>query len=262
MELRLIRNATMRLLYGGRIIVTDPYLAEKHSLPSYTGFSPNPLVDLPCKPVEAIAGAELVIVSHLHTDHFDETAQKLLPRDTPILCQPGDEGVIAGKGFQNVTPLKDSVEWQGIEIKRMPGRHGSGEMAEQMGMVSGFVLRAAGEPVVYWAGDSVWYEEVAAVVETEEPDIVIIHSSGARFGDSDPIVMDAEQTVAVCLTAPNATVVAIHMESLDHGTISRKALRAAAVAGGISGARLLIPADGETLTFRGALQSMNRAQDV
>jgi L-ascorbate metabolism protein UlaG (beta-lactamase superfamily) len=249
MELRLIRNATMRLKYGGRLIVTDPYLAEKHSLRSFAGISPNPLVELPCKPAEVLANAELVIISHLHTDHFDEAAQALLPNDTPILCQPGDEGEIKGKGFRNVTPLADSLDWQGISILRTAGRHGSGELAEQMGKVSGFLLRAEGEPAVYWAGDTVWYEEVARVVEAQEPDVVITHSSGASFGDSDPIVMDAEQTIAVCLAAPKARVVAVHMDSLDHGTVSRKELRAAAESSGISDSRLLIPADGETLTL-------------
>lgn len=239
----------MRLKYGGRVIVTDPYLAEKHSLRSFAGISPNPLVDLPCTPAEAIAGADLVIISHLHTDHFDEVAKALLPVDTPILCQPGDEGEIEGKGFRNVTPLEDSLEWQGIDIVRTAGRHGSGELAEQMGMVSGFVLRAEGEPAVYWAGDSVWYEEVGRVIDSQEPDVVITHSSGASFGDSDPIVMDAKQTVAVCLAAPKASVVAIHMESLDHGTVSRNDLRALAESNGISDSRLLIPSDGETLTF-------------
>lgn len=239
----------MRLNYGGRLIVTDPYLAAKHSLRSFAGISPNPLVDLPCKPDEAIAAADLVIISHLHTDHFDEIAQALLPPDIPILCQPGDDGAIKDKGFQNVTALNASLKWQGIEILRTAGRHGSGELAEQMGMVSGFVLRAEGEPAVYWAGDSIWYEEVARVIETQEPDIVVTHSSGAKFGDSDPIVMDGEQTVALCLAAPKATVVAVHMESLDHGTVSRKELRALAESSGISDTRLLIPSDGENLTF-------------
>jgi L-ascorbate metabolism protein UlaG (beta-lactamase superfamily) len=249
MELRLIRNATMRLHYDGRLIVTDPYLAAKHSLRSFAGISPNPLVDLPCRPEEAIAGAELVIISHLHTDHFDESAQALLPHDTPILCQPGDEGVIKSQGFRNVTPLEGSMVWQGIDITRTAGRHGSGELAEQMGMVSGFVLRAEGEPAVYWVGDSVWYDEVARVIETQEPDIIITHSSGAKFGHSEPIVMDGEQTVAVCLAAPKTTVIAIHMESLDHGTVTREELRVLAESSGISDSRLLIPSDGETLTF-------------
>jgi L-ascorbate metabolism protein UlaG (beta-lactamase superfamily) len=35
MRLQLIRNATLRLTYHGQLILIDPYLAPKHTLPSY-----------------------------------------------------------------------------------------------------------------------------------------------------------------------------------------------------------------------------------
>lgn len=62
-----------------------------------------------------------------------------------------------------------------------------------------------------------------------------------------PIVMDAGQTVEVCRIAPGSRVVAIHLDSLDHGEVSREDLRSAARAAGIADGRLLIPADGESL---------------
>ena len=71
--------------------IIDPYLAAKHTRPSYTGASPNPLVDLPCSPQEVIAGIEMVLISHLHSDHFDPAARELLPKTIPILCQPEDK---------------------------------------------------------------------------------------------------------------------------------------------------------------------------
>ena len=58
---------------------------------------------------------------------------------------------------------------------------------------------------------------------------------------------DAAQTLAVCRAAPGSRIVAIHLDSLDHGEVSREALRAQARAAGIPDTRLLIPADGETL---------------
>jgi hypothetical protein len=61
--------------------------------------------------------------------------------------------------------------------------------------------------------------------------------------------MDADQTIAVAQAAPASIVIASHMEALDHATISRAELRAAAVAAGIPATRLLIPADGEELSF-------------
>jgi L-ascorbate metabolism protein UlaG (beta-lactamase superfamily) len=248
MRLRLFRNATQRLRYAGREILLDPYFAPKHSRPSFAGRSPNPLVDLPCPPAEIMAGAELLIVSHLHSDHFDPEAQRLLPKDLPVLCQPGDEEAIRGHGFARVTPVDGALAWNGITVTRTPGHHGTGpvELAD-MGGVSGFVFQAPGEPTLYWAGDTVLYGEVREILERLRPEVVVTHSSGALWQGNGPIVMDAAQTLAVCQILPESRVVAIHLDSLDHGEVSRADLRAQARAAGISEERLLIPADGETL---------------
>jgi hypothetical protein len=61
------------------------------------------------------------------------------------------------------------------------------------------------------------------------------------------IVMDAAQTVAVCHAAPNSTVIATHMEALDHATVTRAALRKYAEAQGVGPKKLLIPFDGERI---------------
>ena len=92
-------------------------------------------------------------------------------------------------------------------------------------------------------------DEVRQVVTDTQPDIILTHSSGAKLPKSDPIVMDAEQTIALCRAAPKAIVVATHMEALDHGTVSRADLRALAEREGIGADRLFIPVDGKVLRF-------------
>jgi L-ascorbate metabolism protein UlaG (beta-lactamase superfamily) len=253
MKFQLIRNATLRLRYGGRELLTDPFFAPRHSRPSFAGRSPNPLVDLPCSPEEIMAGVELVILSHLHSDHFDPEAQRLLPKHLPILCQPEDEEAIRQHGFQDVTPVPDAIEWRGLTITRTPGQHGAGAVLADMGTVSGFVFQAPGEPTVYWAGDTLWYEPVRETLERFRPDVIVTHSSGAVWGEGGLIVMDAAQTVEVCRAAPASIVIAIHLDSLDHGTVSRADLRAHARAAGIREGQLLIPEDGESLDLAGAV---------
>ena len=126
MQIQLIRNATLRMEYAHRRFIIDPYLAAKHTRPSYTGASPNPLVDLPCSPQEAIAGSEMALISHLHSDHFDPAAKDLLPKAIPILCQPEDQAEIESMGFRSVIPVGDTVNWLGILITRTPCQHGTG----------------------------------------------------------------------------------------------------------------------------------------
>lgn len=246
MKLQLLRNATLKLSYAGRTILIDPYFAARHSLPSFTGRSLNPLVDLPAPIEEIVAGVELVVVSHLHSDHFDKAAQNALPKQLPVICQPGDKQAIVNAGFTHVVPLEAISTWNGLTFTRCAGSHGLGPVVEKMGSVMGFVLEAPGEPRLYWAGDTVLYPPVLDTVERTAPDVIVTHSCGARW-DGDLIVMDDDQTVALCEATPRSIVTATHMEALDHATIDRKALRRAADQRAIESTRLLIPHDGETL---------------
>jgi len=56
MKLTLIRSATLKLEYGGICFLIDPAFADKLTGPSFAGKSKNPLVDLPMRKEEIIAG--------------------------------------------------------------------------------------------------------------------------------------------------------------------------------------------------------------
>lgn len=248
MQIQQIRNSTLRISMAGKTILTDPVLLPRHGIESFAGIEKNPIVDLPFPASDVIKDIDLVIISHLHQDHFDDGAKKLLPKATPILCQPGDETAIKDNGFTFVTPVENSLTWEGIHITRTPGRHAANKKWEDiLGHVSGFIFRAENEPLVYWAGDTILYDEIETIITTAKPDIILTHSCGAMLQDSGPIVMDAEQTVAVCRLAPNAIVIATHINALDHGTVTREELRTYADEKGISKDQLLIPGDGQTL---------------
>lgn len=249
MQIQLVRNATLRMTYGHHLFLTDPYLAPKHSQEPLIGKSRNPLVDLPFPPEDVLTDVEMVIISHLHPDHFDNVAQQLLPRNVQIYCQPEDKLKIKEAGFSNVTAVEDRVNWQGMSITRAPGQHGDEGWVAQMGSVSGFIFRADDGPTIYWAGDTIWYEAVRDVILKTKPDIIITHSSGASFAAGQPIIMDGRQTLEVCRVAPQSTVIAIHMETFDFDTVSRKGLRALVETEGMEAKQLLIPEDGETLVF-------------
>ena len=251
MHIQLIRSATLRLDYGGRTLLVDPCFCARHTRPSYAGVSPNPTVDLPCPPEAVLEGVEAVLVSHLHSDHFDPAARELVPKDLPLLCQPCDAGALRELGFRDVRPMEGRTEWCGLSFRRTSGRHGDGPVLAEMGEASGFVLRAPGEPSLYWAGDTVGCEAVDGILREERPEVVVVHAAGATWGGGTLIVMDAEQAVRVCEAAPWSTVVATHLEAYDHGTVTRASLRAHAERRGIPAGRLRIPEDGERLAFPG-----------
>ena len=247
MELQLIRNATVKLTYAGKLLLLDPYLGEKGSGPSYAGKEHSPVVPLPIPLEEILAGVEAVVVSHVHSDHFDTTAREILPKDIPLLCQPEDEITMRDLGFTDVHPVAGTLWLDDVSIARTPGRHGSGAVLKDMGVVSGFFFEAPGEPSVYWAGDTVLTDEIRELLRVRKPDVVLTHSCGAVWGGGVHILMDDEQTVEVCRLVSESVVVAIHMETVDHATVTRRQLRETARKNGIPDERLLIPLDGESV---------------
>jgi L-ascorbate metabolism protein UlaG (beta-lactamase superfamily) len=203
----------------------------------------NPLVELP-EPAEVVAGGlSAIVVTHLHEDHLDAEAVRLLPKDLPLFCQPEDADTLRGHGFADVRPVDDALEWDGIRITRTAGRHGTGEIAEALAPVSGFVLEAPDEPVLYVAGDTIWCDEVAAALDSHRPDVAVVNASGARFLEGDPIVMTTDDVVTVARHAPDARVVAVHLEAINHCLQTRADLHQRLHEEGLTD-RVTVPEDG------------------
>ncbi|MCP4147085.1 MAG: MBL fold metallo-hydrolase, partial [bacterium] len=211
MKIQLIRNATMKITYKGKTILTDPMLSPKGAIEPFAGIARNPTVELPFRTEEITNDVDSVIVSHNHQDHFDKAPSTALPKVTPLFCQPGDEEAMKEAGFNNALTIETSHIWEGITITRVGGQHGKGQIRQMMGNVSGFLLQAEGEPTVYWVGDSIWCEEVKNTIKKFNPGIIITHSGGAIIPGHEAIIMDAEQTITTANAAPDAVVVAIHL---------------------------------------------------
>jgi L-ascorbate metabolism protein UlaG (beta-lactamase superfamily) len=112
-----------------------------------------------------------------------------------------------------------------------------------MAPVSGYVLGAPGEPSVYIAGDTIFCDEVRDALARHQPDVVVVNASAARFLEGDPIVMGADDVVALARHAPQAHVVAVHLEAIAHATETRAHLRARLQAEGLVD-RVAVPEDG------------------
>jgi L-ascorbate metabolism protein UlaG (beta-lactamase superfamily) len=216
-------------------VLVDPMLDDAGARPpveSTPNQRPNPLVPLPMPAEEVVRGIDAVVVTHLHRDHFDDTAARLLPRDVPAFCQPDDEERLREHGL-DARPVDDAVGWRGLTLARTHGRHGTGDLGTALGPVSGFVLDG-----LYVAGDTIWCDEVAEAIERHGPSTAVVNGGGARFLEGDPIVMTSADVREVVARVP--TVVVVHLEAINHCLELRADVRAAVP-------EALVPEDGETL---------------
>ena len=235
MRITLVRSATIIVELAGRRILVDPMLDDVGARPPIEGTRnqvANPTAPLPFPEEEVVRGLDAVIVTHRHRDHLDTRGEELLPRDVPVYCQPEDEEALRELRV-DARSIDDAVEWDGLRIARTPARHGSGRMAELLAPVSGFVLND-----LYLAGDTVWYEGVEETIARHRPRVAVVNAGGAEFTEGGLIVMGTDDVREVVARVP--TVVAVHLEALNHCFLTRAELRR-------SIPEVLVPEDGETL---------------
>ncbi|WP_416841467.1 MBL fold metallo-hydrolase [Haloferax sp. DFSO52] len=236
--IRLLRHATLLVAFENTTFLVDPMLASPGSNPPIQDTPnqrDNPLVPMPAVDLTYDA----VVVTHRHTDHFDEAAKGALETDVPLFCQPAEAEAFVEDGFTDVRPIDDVAVFNGIIIYRTPGRHGHGELAERMAPVSGYVFDS--DQTLYIAGDTIWYDAVAETLDRFDPDTVVLNAGEARFTHGEPITMGVPDVAAV-REATGGQVIAVHMEAINHCLLTRDELRA-------NTENVRIPDDGELLTL-------------
>lgn len=236
-QLQQIRNATVKISYGDTTFLIDPMLSKKGTYPgfenTYRSELRNPLVDLPMSVNEIIDGVDAVIVSHTHLDHWDDAAQAALPKDIPLFVQNlADALMIRDQGFTDVRILS-KAEFNGVTLSQIGGQHGTDEMyavpevAASLGEAMGVVFQAEGQETLYLVGDTIWRDEVDLALADHAPQIVLINAGYAVMDGFDgSIIMGKEDILRATRAAPDATIVATHMDAINHMALTRDELRA------------------------------------
>ena len=256
-EVTQIRNATVKINYGGKVFLVDPMFAPKDSYKGFKGTLNShlnwPRVELPFSINEILKDVDAVIITHTHLDHLDETAIKAIPKDILMFSQDEkDKAYLEKSGFKNVKIMTKNSSFGDVKLSITGGLHGSQELVfkykELLGKVSGVVFSAKNEKTIYLAGDTVFNKDVEDVIKNYNPDIIILNSGDAQLGDGSSILMTKEEVLATHKVAPKAKIIAVHMEAVNHSALSRYELKEYSKQKGMEDF-VFIPKDGESLQF-------------
>ena len=256
MKFTQIRNATLIINYAGKKILIDPWLAKKEAVPGFGGtindHIRNPTAELPI-PVNEVIDVDAVILTHDHPDHWDDAAKNAIPKDMLIFTQhEKDAQSVRSAGFSNIRILNENNTYDGITLIKTSGQHGKDNVLENMkellGDVCGIVFKHPEEKTLYIAGDTIWCKAVEDSLKKYHPDIIVLNSCDAKVIGDESIIMGKQDVYEVYKAAPDATIIASHMESVNHATLSRKELREFLSEKGII-QRVLVPEDGQSYAF-------------
>jgi putative uncharacterized protein ORF SG38 len=259
MKITQVRNATLIVEYNNTKFLIDPWLAPKESMAGFDGaINSNvrqPRVELPFE-IEKIVDVDAVIITHVHDDHWDEYAEKALKKNIKLFVQSEtDKNYIQRKGFTNVEIIAETgTKYDGITLYKTTGQHGKREIVKPIWETinipydtMGIVFKSEKEKTLYIAGDTIWCEEVKNAITTFNPDVIIVNACAATMLNGERIIMNDEDVKEVLKAAPNAEVIASHMDTVSHLSVTRDYLKELKEINKID--NLLIPDDGEILYF-------------
>lgn len=142
-----------------------------------------------------------------------------------------------------------------MTLNKTGGQHGTDEMyasqvlAGLLGEAMGVVFQAPGHKTLYLAGDTIWRDEVDQALAQYQPEVIVLNAGYAQLSDYEgAIIMGKKDVLRAAKAAPDATIVATHLDAINHMALSREALKKYVDEQGISD-RVQIPADGAALKF-------------
>ncbi|WP_202079855.1 MBL fold metallo-hydrolase [Caldalkalibacillus salinus] len=230
-----VGGPTFLLEVGDLRILTDPVFGEGDLAfimtdDPATGEALAPVKrHVPFKKVN-IEEVDLVLLSHLHSDHFDLAAESQLPQTIPMIVSSYDAPKLKARGYEKVQVLdwwqacplyKNGAE---VTLTAVPARHAhSDHLNRDLGVVNGYWLSCTNRSTpythnIYWTGDTVWFEGMRNIShKLGKPDVLVPHM-GAE-GEAGPLgrlTLNASDTVKMMQWFNPHFLIPIHHHTFSH----------------------------------------------
>ncbi|RZI45064.1 MBL fold metallo-hydrolase [Herbaspirillum sp. HC18] len=225
-SVRFIGAATVLIRHAGFTILTDPNFLHKgeHALLSY-GLKTRRLTD-PAISFDKLPPIDLVVLSHMHGDHFDQLVQEKMDRRMPIVTTPDAADTLAELNFKSRFPLKT---WSTLTVRKgdatlritaMPARHGPPGAAialpETMGALLEFAVNGKTGYRIYISGDTLMHEDLADIRRRfPDIDLALLHLGGTRILGVMKVTMDGKDGVTLMRMLAPRHAIPIHYDDYD-----------------------------------------------
>ena len=230
-SLEFVGTATTVLRLGPFTVLTDPnFLHRGQRAYLGKGLVSKRLTEPSLQPHQ-LPALDMVLLSHLHGDHFDRIARRELDRSLPVLSTPQAARRLTGWGFSAAEGLRTwasqtlEADGRSLTVTAVPGQHAPGIAQRLLPPVMGSVLELSrpGQPPfrLYVSGDTLHRPWLRQVTDRMGPlDAAVLHLGGTRVLGL-LVTMDGEQGAdLVELLRPGVTVPVHH----DDYTVFRSPL--------------------------------------
>jgi L-ascorbate metabolism protein UlaG (beta-lactamase superfamily) len=226
-ELLFIGTATTLIRLADFTLLTDPNFLHRHErIDVGYGLHATRLTD-PALELDQLPPIDLVLLSHLHEDHFDREVERRLDPSLPILTTHQAAQALAAKGFTQTRALQTWQSWSfrkggtRLRVTALPAQHTPlAALQPLLPRVMGSLLEFEtldGAPLqrLYVSGDTLLHAALRDIPRRfPDIDLGLLHLGGTRiFGLL--LTMDGRQGLEALRLIDARTTVPIHYDDYD-----------------------------------------------
>ncbi|WP_338792063.1 MBL fold metallo-hydrolase [Bernardetia sp. MNP-M8] len=252
LQIHHLRNATLVIETEKDVILVEPMLGKKGTLPTFTFFrfkaQKNPIVELPDNSQAILNKVTHCLITHAHPDHLDTAAERfLIKNNIPVTCSIKDEKLFKKKGLDVVQTIDywKKSNFLGGTIEGIPAKHGYGFISKPMGNVMGFYIELPNQKSIYLSSDTIYTPSVDKVLKEYKPAISVIACGSAQLDIFQPLLMKMKDIVKFVQNS-DGIVIANHLEAVNHCPTTRIGLQKELEKNGLS-YKVHIPNDGDVI---------------
>ena len=189
----LIRHASLLIRDGGKTLIVDPVFGDIFWFVKYF----SPLVS----PLDEMPRPDHVLITHGHYDHLDMGSLGALDPRSHVISPLGYEAEFSDLGMNR----RSRLDWyqtyaeEGLEITLLPANHWTMRnplVGPNRSLWGGYLIRTAGGPVIYVAGDSAYFDGFEQLGADYDIDLAIFNMGAyAPRWFMAPSHMNPEETV-------------------------------------------------------------------
>jgi L-ascorbate metabolism protein UlaG (beta-lactamase superfamily) len=193
MTVTFVGNATTLISAGGITVLTDPNFLHQGQR-AYLGYGlVSKRLQPPALRVDELPPIDVIVLSHMHGDHWDRVAQRDLDHGLPVVTTAHAAKRLRHRGFATATGLptwnahtiaKDRTT---LRITSLPGRHAPGLTQRLLPPVMGSMLEfgttdGPDQRRLYVSGDTLLIDELREIPRRfSSIEAGVLHLGGTRL---------------------------------------------------------------------------------